>query len=51
MYETLTASRKAWLAQAIDAVVGPGERRDLGVAIELLERLAGADLGAGPEFR
>jgi len=44
MYETLSASRKAWLAQAIDAVVGPGERRDLDVAIELLERLAGAEV-------
>jgi DNA-binding MarR family transcriptional regulator len=46
MYETLSASRKAWLAQAIDSVVGPGERRDLDVAIGLLERLAAADLGA-----
>jgi DNA-binding MarR family transcriptional regulator len=51
MYKTLTASRMAWLDRAIDAVVGPGERRDLDVAIELLERLAGVDLGAGAEFR
>jgi DNA-binding MarR family transcriptional regulator len=49
MYETLSTSRKEWLARAIDTVVGPGERRDLDVAIELLERLAGADLG--PELR
>lgn len=47
MYESLSASRKAWLAQAIDVVVGPGERRELEAAIALLERLAAADPGVG----
>lgn len=42
--QRLLASRKAWLVQAIDAVITPKERRALEATIELLERLAGADL-------
>lgn len=44
LYESLLASRKAWLVQAIDAVISRDERAALDVTIELLERLAGADL-------
>jgi DNA-binding MarR family transcriptional regulator len=51
MFEALWASRKAWLVHAIDAMVGPDERRDLDTAIELLERLAGADLDRGAGAR
>jgi DNA-binding MarR family transcriptional regulator len=43
LFDSLSASRKAWLAQAIEAVVDPSERSDLDTAIELLQRLAGAD--------
>jgi DNA-binding MarR family transcriptional regulator len=42
LFDTLLASRKAWLVQAIDTMIGADERRDLDVTIELLERLAGA---------
>jgi hypothetical protein len=38
------ASKESYLAPAIDALVSPGERADLGRAIDLLERLAAADL-------
>jgi DNA-binding MarR family transcriptional regulator len=38
------ASKESYLAQAIDALVGPRERADLDRAIDLLERLAAADL-------
>jgi DNA-binding MarR family transcriptional regulator len=38
------ASREAWLAQAIDSVVTPKELADLDMTVELLERLAGAEL-------
>jgi len=41
------ASRDAWLAQAIERSVRPGERAALHRAIELLERLADAG-GSGP---
>jgi DNA-binding MarR family transcriptional regulator len=41
---SLRASKESYLAQAIDALVGPQERADLDRAIELLERLATADL-------
>jgi DNA-binding MarR family transcriptional regulator len=44
MFERLRTSRKAWLVRAIDGTVEPAERPDLDKAIELLERLAGADL-------
>jgi DNA-binding MarR family transcriptional regulator len=46
LFESLLASRKAWLVQAIDTVIGPKERPNLDIIIELLERLAGADLNA-----
>ena len=44
LFETIFTSRKAWLVRAIDAKVEPAERADLDKTIELLERLAGADL-------
>lgn len=44
MFESLMASRKAWLVRAIDTMIGPQERPNLDITIELLERLAGADL-------
>lgn len=44
LIDTMLASRDAWLVRAIDAHVAPAERADLDRAIELLERLAGADL-------
>jgi hypothetical protein len=37
--------------RAIDATVGPDERAALDKAIELLERLADADLSPGVEIR
>jgi DNA-binding MarR family transcriptional regulator len=43
-FETLLATRKAWLVQAIDTTIGPKERQSLDTTIALLERLAGADL-------
>jgi DNA-binding MarR family transcriptional regulator len=42
--EAVSASRKAWLARAIDAVLAPDELADLDAAIELLDRLADARL-------
>lgn len=50
LFESLMASRRAWLVRAIDKVIGPDERQDLDAAIELLERLAGADLSSGSEL-
>jgi DNA-binding MarR family transcriptional regulator len=44
LFDSLRASRKAWLVRAIDAMVGPDERGSLDITIELLERLARADL-------
>jgi DNA-binding MarR family transcriptional regulator len=41
---SVRASKESYLARAIDALVSPGERADLGRAIDLLERLAAADL-------
>jgi DNA-binding MarR family transcriptional regulator len=49
--ESLLASREAWLVRAIDRIVGPDERPALDVAIELLERLAAADLRPDIEIR
>lgn len=43
----LLAGRATFLARAIDRVVGPDELGELEKAVELLERLAGADLGDG----
>jgi DNA-binding MarR family transcriptional regulator len=41
---SVRASKESYLARAIDALVGPHERADLDRAIDLLERLAAADL-------
>jgi DNA-binding MarR family transcriptional regulator len=49
MHDSLMASRKAWLVRAVDTVIPPEERPDLDIAIELLERLAAADLGPGAD--
>jgi DNA-binding MarR family transcriptional regulator len=46
LFESLLSSRKAWLVEAIDAMIGPAERPNLDITIELLERLAGADLSS-----
>jgi DNA-binding MarR family transcriptional regulator len=51
LFARLHETREAWLARAIDAVVGPEERADLQAAISLLERLAGADLSPEVEIR
>jgi DNA-binding MarR family transcriptional regulator len=47
---SVRASKESYLARAIDALVSPQERADLERAIDLLERLAAADLSrdAGP---
>lgn len=50
LFETLLASREAWLVRAIESVVDPAERPALDLAIELLERLAAADLSARVEI-
>ncbi|HEY2333372.1 MAG TPA: MarR family winged helix-turn-helix transcriptional regulator [Acidimicrobiales bacterium] len=44
LVETILASRDAWLVRAIEATIPVDERADLRKAIELLERLADADL-------
>lgn len=44
---SLLAGRASFLARAIDQLVAPEEREDLEKAIELLERLAAADLSGG----
>ncbi|HEX5406127.1 MAG TPA: hypothetical protein VFX16_27950 [Pseudonocardiaceae bacterium] len=44
LFLSLLRSRKAWLAEVIDTVVEADQRAALDTAIELLERLAGADL-------
>ena len=43
LLEVSRASRKAWLFQAIEEVVGADERADLVKTIDLLERLAAAE--------
>ena len=45
MLESLMASKKAWLAQAIEVTLDPSERVRAEEAIELLERLAAAKTG------
>ena len=42
--ESIVASRNSWLERAIDATIGPDEQAALDTAIELLERLADADV-------
>ncbi|MCU1494491.1 MAG: MarR family transcriptional regulator [Acidimicrobiaceae bacterium] len=44
LFESLLESREMWLVRAIDANMGPKDRASLDVAVELLERLAAADL-------
>jgi DNA-binding MarR family transcriptional regulator len=44
LYETMMASRDAWLIRAIEAAVDADERTRLDQAIELLERLGQVDL-------
>lgn len=43
LFASMLASRQAWLARAIDAVVPPEERAVLEKAVDLLARLADAD--------
>lgn len=47
LVDNLLAGRATFLARAIDRVVAPDEREDMEKAIELLERLAAADLSDG----
>jgi len=47
LIDKLLNGRSSFLARAIDQVVAPDEREDVEKAIELLERLADADLGGG----
>ena len=47
LLDRLMAGRYSFLARAIDQVVAPDERQDLEKAIEILERLAEADLSGG----
>lgn len=51
MFESLLASRKAWLAEAIEVVIGDQRRADLNATIEILEMLAGADLRAAAQMQ
>jgi DNA-binding MarR family transcriptional regulator len=44
LISSLAAGRSSFLSRAIDQVITPGERQDLEKAIELMERLATADL-------
>ena len=43
LFESIIASRNAWLVQAIDLTISDEELSALDTAIELLERLADAD--------
>lgn len=47
LLSSLHASRESFLVRAIEQVLAPGEQADLERVIEVLERLAGAELGAG----
>jgi DNA-binding MarR family transcriptional regulator len=47
LFEAVIASRNTWLAQAIDAEIGPDERPVLAAAITLLERLSEHNLFPG----
>lgn len=51
LFQRLRATREAWLVRAIDSVIGPRERATLDKAIDLLERLAAADLSPEIEIR
>ncbi|MFJ5156880.1 MarR family winged helix-turn-helix transcriptional regulator [Streptomyces sp. NPDC088353] len=48
LVDKLLAGRADFLTRAIDRLVAPDEREDLDKAIELLERLASADLDQEP---
>jgi DNA-binding MarR family transcriptional regulator len=50
LFASLLASREAWLVRAIETVVASDERASLDTAIELLERLAAADLSPDVEI-
>ncbi|MDX6345267.1 MAG: hypothetical protein QOF84_57 [Streptomyces sp.] len=47
LIDRILGGRHSFLARAIDQVVAPDEREDVEKAIELLERLAEADLSGG----
>jgi DNA-binding MarR family transcriptional regulator len=47
LIDRILAGRGSFLARAIDQMVAPDEREDLEKAIEILERLAEADLSGG----
>jgi len=47
LIDKLLRGRATFLARAIDQLVAPEERKDVDKAIELLERLAGAELDDG----
>ncbi|MFE5027775.1 MarR family winged helix-turn-helix transcriptional regulator [Streptomyces sp. NPDC056656] len=47
LVDRILNGRASFLARAIDQVVAPDERRDVEKAVELLERLADADLRGG----
>jgi DNA-binding MarR family transcriptional regulator len=50
LYDSILATRDEWLIRAIESAIGPDERAALDQAIELLERLAGAEPGPHQEF-
>jgi DNA-binding MarR family transcriptional regulator len=50
LFESLLESRETWLVRAIDATMSPKDRTTLDVAVELLERLADADLSPEVEI-
>jgi DNA-binding MarR family transcriptional regulator len=51
LLEKLHQTREAWLARAIETELGGAERPALRTAVELLERLASADLSPEIEIR
>jgi DNA-binding MarR family transcriptional regulator len=51
LFESLLESRETWLVRAIDAIMSPKDRAALDVAVELLERLAAADLRPEVDIR
>jgi DNA-binding MarR family transcriptional regulator len=51
LFESLLESRETWLGRAIDAIMSPKDRAALDAAVELLERLAAADLSPDVDIR
>jgi DNA-binding MarR family transcriptional regulator len=51
LFESLLESRETWLGRAIDAIMSPKDRAALDAAVELLERLASADLSPDVDIR